>query len=275
VGIGVQLGIQKMSVFDLQDKIAIVTGGGSGIGASISKAYAIAGAHVVVAARKKDRLEKVAAEVEALGSQAMVVVTDVTVPDQVENLIQQTLDKFGRIDIMVANAGGGGSPPVEKATLEQWNDQIALNLNSAFLCDVSAGKVMMEQKSGKVINVASTAGINLNPGLAAYAAAKAGMINLTKSLAVIWARHNINVNCIAPGFTATEGIRKAGIVPSDTREDGTLVPKLLLPNEPEHVADLAVFLASEASSHVTGELMIIRGMFHMERSDDFLRDRKL
>ncbi len=262
-----------MSVFELQDKVAIVTGGATGIGEQISLAYARAGAHVVVASRNQENLDRVAAEIQALGRESLAIATDVTVPDQVENLIQRTVERFGRLDIMVANSGGGGFPPIEKATLADWDRQISLNLNSAFLCDVAAGKVMIEQKSGKIINVSSTAGINLNPGMAAYAAAKAGMINLTKSLAVSWARHNINVNCIAPGFTATAGIRKAGIVPPDTRPDGSKIPPLLLPNEPEHVADLAVFLASEGSAHVTGELMIIRGLFNMERSDDVMRDR--
>ena len=259
-----------MSAFELKHKIAIITGGGTGIGKATALAYAKAGANVVVASRKQENLDKVADEIKALGREALSVPTDVTIPEQVDNMVKQTLDTFGRLDIMVANAGGGGGAPVEQMTLEQWNQQIAQNLTSAFLCDVAAGKVMIEQKSGRIINIASTAGINLNPGLAAYAAAKAGVINLTKSLAVQWARHNVNVNAIAPGFTATEGILKAGIAPPKERKDGTLIPPLLLANGPENVADLAVFLASEASSHVTGELMIIRGLFHMERSDDML-----
>ena len=181
---------------------------------------------------------------------------------------------FGRLDIMVANAGGGGFSGIMKAKLADWDRTIGLNLDSAFLCDVGAGKVMIEQGGGgKIINISSTAGINLNPGLAAYAAAKAGMINLTKSLAVIFAEHNINVNCVAPGFTATPHIRRIGVAPPGTRKDGSRVPPLLLPNEPEHVAHACVFLASDAAAHVTGELMIVRGMFHMERSNDVMRDR--
>ena len=263
-----------MSVFDLQDKIAIVTGGGSGIGEQISKAYARAGAHVVVAARKQERLDKVAEEIRQMGRESLAISTDVTDPEQVDNLLKKTVEKFGRLDIMVANSGGGGFPPITEATLADWDQQINLNLDSAFLCDVGAGKIMIEQGTGgRIINISSTAGINLNPRLAAYAAAKAGMINFTKSLALIWAAEGININCVAPGFTATAGIRKAGVVPPDTRKDGSKVPPLLLPNEPYHVADACVFLACEASSHVTGELMIIRGMFHMERSNDVLRDR--
>ncbi|MDG2072685.1 MAG: SDR family NAD(P)-dependent oxidoreductase [Pseudomonadales bacterium] len=263
-----------MSAFDLQDKVAIVTGGGSGIGEAITMAYARAGAHVVVAARKQERLDKAASAVRALERESLAISTDVTDPDQVNRLIEKTLEKFGRLDIMVANSGGGGFPPLLDATLADWDQQVALNLDSAFLCDVAAAKAMIAQGSGgKIINISSTAGINLNPGLAAYAAAKAGVINFTKTVALSWAGHGINVNCVAPGFVATPGIRKAGYVPSEIRKDGTKVPPLLMPNEPEHVADTCVFLASEASSHVTGEVMIVRAMLHMERSNDVARDR--
>lgn len=263
-----------MSRFDLTGKVAIVTGGGSGIGKAISLAYANAGADVVVAARGMERLEAAADEIRALGRRALAVQTDVTEPDQVDALIERTTAEMGQIDIMVANSGGGGSPKLTDITRDDWEKQMRLNLSSAFLCDMAAGKAMLAQGTGgRIINISSTAGINLNPGLPAYAAAKAGMISFTKSLAVSWAGDGINVNCIAPGFTATEGIRKAGYVPPDTRKDGTKVPPLLMPNEPEHMANVAVFLASPASSHVTGEVMVVRAMFHMERSDDVLRDR--
>ena len=263
-----------MSAFGLQDKVAIVTGGGSGIGEAISKAYAEAGAHVVVGARQQERLDRVAGEIRAMGRESLAISTDVTVPEQVDHLIQKTLDAFGRLDVMVANAGGGGFSGIMKAKLADWDRTIGLNLDSAFLCDVGAATVMIEQgDGGKIINISSTAGINLNPGLAAYAAAKAGMISLTKRVAVIFAEHDINVNCVAPGFTATPTIKSSGVAPPGTRKDGTRVPPLLLPNEPEHVADACVFLASDAGAHVTGELMIVRGMFHMERSNDVMRDR--
>ncbi len=266
----------ELEAFSLKDKIAIVTGGGSGIGEEISKAYARAGAHVVVAARQQDRLDRVAEEIRGLGRDSLAVSTDVTEPDQIGRLMDKTIEKFGRLDIMVANSGGAGGFDLDKASLPEWQRQIKLNLDSAFLCDVAAGKVMIGQGTGgKIINISSTAGINLNPALPAYAAAKAGMINFTKTLALIYARgnHPINVNCVAPGFTSTPGIRKAGHVPPNIRKDGTRVPPLLMPNEPHHVADACVFLASEAASHVTGELMVIRGMMHMERSDDVTRDR--
>ena len=255
-----------MSIFELQDKIAIVTGGAGGIGSSIAMEYARAGANVVVASRKQANLDKVAAEIKALGRESLAIATDVCIPEQVDNMVKQTMDRFGRIDIMVSCAGSGlHIKKPEELTPDEWNAGIALNLTGPFLCDIAAGKVMMEQKSGKIINISSTAGINLNPTMIHYAAAKAGVISLTKSLAMVWAQHNINVNCIAPGFTATEGIRRMGIVPPDKKEDGTPVPQLLRIPETENVADLAVFPASAASDHITGELMVIRAAFPMER----------
>ena len=278
MGFRLQLGQQPekadMSRFDLSGKVATVTGGGSGIGKAISLAYAKAGADVVVAARGAERLETAAEEIRALGQRALAVPTDVTEPEQVDALIARTTEELGQVDIMVANSGGGGSPKLLEIKLADWENQMRLNLSSAFLCNMAAGKAMITQGTGgRIINISSTAGINLNPGLPAYAAAKAGMISFTKSLALSWAGESINVNCIAPGFTATAGIRKAGHVPPETRKDGTKVPRLLMPNEPEDMANVAVFLASPASSHVTGEVMVVRAMLHMERSDDVLRDR--
>ncbi|HEY90718.1 MAG TPA: glucose 1-dehydrogenase [Dehalococcoidia bacterium] len=255
-----------MSVFELQDKIAIVTGGAGGIGSSIAMEYARAGANVVVASRNQEKLDKVAAEIRALGRESLAIATDVSVPEQVDNLVKQTVDRFGRLDIMVSCAGGAlHIKKPEELTPDEWNAGIALNLTGTFLCDIAAGKVMMEQKSGKIINISSTAGINLNPSMIHYAAAKAGVISLTKSLALVWAQHNINVNCVAPGFTATEGIRRMGMVPPDKKKDGTPIPPLLRIPEPENIADLAVFLASAASDHITGELFVIRAAFPMER----------
>jgi len=124
---------------------------------------------------------------------------------------------------------------------------------------------MIEQKQGKIINIASTAGVVGSPGMLHYSVAKAGVIMLTKNLAASWAEHNINVNCIAPGFTLTERVIQWGILPSDKREDGTLLPRLLRPPIPQNIADLALFLATSASDQITGELLIIRSHFEWDR----------
>jgi len=251
---------------DLRDKVAIVTGGAGGIGSNIARAYAEAGARVAVASRNQENLDKLAADLKTLGADALAVATDVTVPDQVANLVKQTVNAFGGIDVLVNNAGGAlvmGN--AEELTPEGWSATIALNLTGTYLCAAAVGKVMIRQKSGKVINISSVAGMKGAYNMAPYGAAKAGVINLTMSLAQGWAKHNINVNCIAPGLTATESLKGAGWIPSRERPDGTLVPSLLHPGGPEKVADLALFLASKASDHISGELFAIRGMAANER----------
>jgi len=243
----------------LQDKVAIVTGGGSGIGECIAKEYAKEGANVVVASRNEENLNRVAGEIEALGRQSLAVVTDVCVTEQVDNMVQQTLDKFGRIDILVNNAGAAMTfKRVEDLTLDEWNATITLNLTAPFMCCVAVGKVMMAQKKGTIINVSSVAALKGVSFMAHYSAAKSGLIRLTEALASSWAKHNINVNCIAPGLVTSEVEIARGSIPPATKKDGSPVPPLSYPPAPENVADLALFLASSAAAHITGELMVIR-----------------
>ncbi len=250
-----------MSKFDLKDKVAIVTGGAGGIGAAIARAFSEAGAKVVVSSRNQENIDKVAAELKASGGESLAVATDVTIPEQVDNMIAKSLDTFGRIDILVNNAGGAiAMGKVVELSLDGWNATVDLNLTGTFLCAAAAGKVMIGQKSGKVINISSVAGIKGSPNMAPYAASKAGVIALTRTLALEWAPHNIHVNCIAPGLTATPGLKRAGWIPSREKEDGTQIPSLLHPGDPERVADLALFLASPASDHLSGESIPIRGL---------------
>ena len=241
---------------NLKDKVAIVTGGAGGIGSRIAKTYAGAGAKVVIASRSQGKLDKVAGEIDG---DVLALATDVTVPEQVDNMVAKTIDEFGGIDILVNNAGGAmfiKSP--NDLEPNEWDAAIALNLSSVFLCSRAVSNNMMERGSGRIINISSVAGMRLSPSFVHYGAAKAGVINLTKGLAMSWAPNNINVNCIAPGLTATEGV--ASWLPEKTKEDGTSVPPLLYPPDPEHVADLALFLASELSAHISGELFPIRSL---------------
>jgi 3-oxoacyl-[acyl-carrier protein] reductase len=243
----------------MQDKVAIITGGAGGIGSRIAREFARCGAHVVIASRTRERIEQVAEEVRGLGREALAITTDVTDPAQVARMVDQTVERFGSIDIMVNNAGGAMFIKAPEELLpEEWNAAIALNLTSVFLCSAAAGKVMMKQSGGRIINISSVAGIRYSPQFVHYGAAKAAVINLTKSLAVSWARHSINVNCIAPGLTATEGV--ADWLPPRHRKDGTPVPALEYPPDPQHVAELAAFLASPASAHISGELFPIRSL---------------
>ena len=249
----------------LDGKVALITGGSSGIGKSIALTYAEAGAKVVIASRKQENLDKVAEEIRARGRESLAIATDVKIPEQVDNMVKQTVEKFGRLDIMINNAGRGIPTQPLKISIKEWNHVLTLNLTGVFLGCIAAGKVMIEQKQGKIINIASTAGVVGSPGMMHYSVAKAGVIMLTKNLATSWAEHNINVNCIAPGFTLTERVIQWGILPSDKNEDGTLLPRLLRPPVPKNIADLALFLASSASDQITGELLIIRSHFSWDR----------
>lgn len=249
-----------MSIFDLTDKVAIVTGGGTGIGKSIALEFARIGANVVVASRRLDVIDKAAAEIEALGRRSLAVQTDVTIKEQVDNLVKQTVDKFGRIDILVNNAGGGAAWPFEKISPKGWDVILAINLKGTFLCSQAVGNVMIEQKKGKIINISSCVGVNGSPVALHYAAAKAGIINLTKSLAALWGKYSINVNCIAPGLIQTEVVQSAMHL---TDEDWVKKTKSFSiaarAGLPEEIGYAAVFLASEASNFITGHTLAVDG----------------
>lgn len=244
---------------ELEGKVVIVTGGAGGIGSRIAKAFAHTGAKVVIASRSLEKLEKIAAEIEALGQTCLPIACDVTDANQVDDLVTQTIEKMGGLDVLVNNAGGAlFVKPPEEIEADEWRAGIALNLDSVFYCCNAAGKHMVEQQSGRIISISSVAGIKASPAFVHYGAAKAGVINLTKSLALLWGKHNININVIAPGLTATEGVTQW--LPDKTQQDGSPVPPLEYPPDPEHVADLAIFLASDASARISGELFPIRAL---------------
>ena len=251
---------------DLKGKVAIVTGGAGGIGTAIVTAFAAAEAKVVLCSRSQENVDRVAADLGSPAGDALAIATDVTMPDQVDSMVKRTMEAFGRIDILVNNAGGArviGNP--EALSPEGWQETIDLNLNGTYFCAVAVGKIMIGQESGKIVNISSVAGMKGAPTMSRYGAAKAGVINLTLSLADAWAKHNINVNCIAPGLTATPGLKRMGWIPPREKLDGTTIPSLLHPGAPERVADLALFLASPASDHISGEVVPIRGRIPGDR----------
>ena len=244
---------------ELDGKVVIVTGGAGGIGSRIARAFARAGAKVVIASRSMEKLKLIADELEANGETCLPIACDVTDAAQVDQMITETIDRMGGLDVLVNNAGGASFvKPPEEISPEEWRAGIALNLDSVFFCCNAAARHMIKQRSGRIISISSVAGIKASPAFVHYGAAKAGVINLTRSLALLWGKHNININCIAPGLTATEGVAKW--LPEKTREDGTPVPPLEYPPHPENVADLAVFLASDASARISGELFPIRAL---------------
>lgn len=246
----------------LDGKVAIVTGGAGGIGSRIAQTYADAGARVVIASRTQEKINAVADQLKAGGGEALAVATDVTIPEDVASLVEKTVEAYGRVDVLVNNAGGAMYvKPPEKLRPEEWNAAIALNLTSVFLCSQAVSPHMVAQGGGRIVNISSVAGMRLSPSFVHYGAAKAGVINLTKSLAVCWGPHNIHVNCIAPGLTQTEGV--AQWLPEKTREDGTPVAKLDYPPETGNVAELALFLGSDLCGHISGELIPIRALYEL------------
>ena len=246
------------SVFALTDKVAIITGGGTGIGRSIAIEFARVGANVVLASRKIENLEKVAGEVRTLGRRALAIATDVRKPEDVDNMVKKTIDEFGRIDILVNNHGASFGCALEDMTPGGWDVVMNIDLRGVYLCSRAVGKVMIQQKRGRIINISSIAGVYGSPMMAHYGAAKAGVINFTRSLASEWAKHNINVNCIAPGPILTAGYQ-------DVREksgEGDLKAgfnALGRWGRPEEIAYPAIFLASEAASFMTGETICVDG----------------
>ena len=246
----------------LEGKVAIITGGAGGIGSRIAQTYVEAGARVVIASRNQEKINDLVGRLEANGGEAIAVTTDVTVPEDVTNMVAKTIELFGGVDVLVNNAGGAMFvKPPEKLRPEEWNAAIALNLSSVFLCSQAVCQHMIDRGGGRIVNISSVAGMRLSPSFVHYGAAKAGVINLTKSLAVCWGPHSIHVNCIAPGLTQTEGV--AQWLPAKTKEDGSPIAKLDYPPETGNVAELALFLGSELCGHISGELFPIRALYEL------------
>lgn len=248
----------KYPSFRLDNKIAIVTGGNKGIGKGISLCLANAGADVVVTGRTPHELEQVSSEIEKMGGRSLPIVMDVTQKQSVDSMVQQTLKKFGRIDILVNNAGVSEVLPAEEHTEEIWDSIIDTNLKGVFLCAQSVGKVMIDQKSGNIINISSQAGVVGLLNHAAYCASKGGVNLLTKVLALEWAKYNIRVNAIAPTVIRTPMVDK---VFADPEVRAELVKKIPLGTfgEVEDVAGAVIFLVSDASKMVTGHVLLVDG----------------
>jgi NAD(P)-dependent dehydrogenase (short-subunit alcohol dehydrogenase family) len=245
--------------FSLTHKVAVVTGGGRGIGRAIALALAEAGADVALTSRTSEELQDVAAKIEKLGRRALPVVTDVSQSESVASLIKQTLQAFEQIDILVNNAGI--SPvwkKIEDTTESEWDQILEINLRGVFLCSREVGKAMIARRSGSVINIASISGLMGTSHMGAYSVSKAGVMQLTRVLATEWAKHSIRVNAIAPGWVKTQMSR--GVLGHEQ-----IGPELLAQvpmrraAEPEEIAGMAVYLASEASSFVTGQTFVVDG----------------
>ena len=249
-----------MDRFNLKNRVAIVTGGSRGIGKGIALAFAEAGATVVVAARKVDLLAEVVKEIEARGGKGLYVMSDLTRDEDIAHLIEKTVDCYGRIDVLVNNSGI--SPFVKKSeevTKEMWQDVLQVNLLAPFLLCREAGKIMMKQNWGRIINVASVGGLLALPRQIAYCATKAALIEMTKVLAIEWApKYNITVNAIAPGYVVTdltEGMRASEKISQN------LLQRIPIKRfgAVDEVAGAALYLASESSAFTTGSVLVVDG----------------
>ena len=251
----------SLSLFDLSDKVAIVTGGGQGIGKALAKGLAASGAKVVVAARTVADIEATANDIRGSGRVALTVPTDVTKIDQIANLTRKTMNEFGRLDILINNAGG--VLKVEQASdmsEELWDDHVALNLTSVFLMSQAVGKIMIKQRKGSIINISSIAAEKPVPGRVAYSAAKAGVTNLTIELAIEWARYNVRVNAIHPGYIATPKVEDLySKLPQEDRDQTLEFIPLKRFGCPEDLIGPTIFLASDASAYVTGAVLKVDG----------------
>jgi len=247
----------------LDRRVAIITGGGTGIGRSIALEFAKEGADVVISSRNMANLKKVVTEIKALGRHSLAVAADVSVAEQVHNMVKQTVDKFGRIDILVNNAGILRSATLLEMTEQDWDEVLDINLKGVFLCTQAVARYMMEQRYGKIINITSIAG--RGGGLdscANYCVSKAGVIQLTKSSAFELAPYGINVNAIAPGAIPTTDIDKRDKTPEQFRqyvEQRKTVAVLGRIGDTQDIANLALFLASDDSSFICGETIAIDG----------------
>ena len=242
----------------LRDRVAIVTGASQGIGRAVALELAAVGAHVVACSRRADALDVVADAVRAKGRRALAVACDVGDAAQVDAAVARTLDEFGRIDLLVNNAGYRIRARLEDLPRAEWDAMIATNLTGVFLFSQAVGRVMIRRQSGKIVNVTSVAGRSGSRGMAAYAAAKAGAAVLTLSLGAEWAKHGITVNAVAPGPVETEGVLEVWKTPAMIAQASRDVPLQRL-GRPEEIAWAVIFVASDQANFMTGETVYVSG----------------
>lgn len=249
-----------MDRFNFNDKVVVVTGASRGIGKSIALAFGEAGANVVVAARRVDLLKQAVKEIQTKGGNGFYKECDLTKNQDIFNLIAKTVDRYGRLDILVNNAGI--SPFVKKSeevTSEEWEEVIRVNLTAPFLLCREAGKIMIQNNWGRIINVASIGGLVGFPRQIAYCVAKGGLLQMTKVLAVEWIqKYNITVNAIAPGYIATDltaGMRASKKI-SENLLQRTPIRRF---GEPDEVVGAALYLASEFAGYTNGTVLIVDG----------------
>ena len=245
---------------NLEGRVSVVTGGATGLGLQMATALAEAGSNVVICSRKLENCEQAAHDVEKLGVKTLAIGCDVTKADQVEAMKDAVLNKFGRVDVLVNNAGRAWVAPPEEMPLERWQQVLDLNITAPFLCSQVLGREMIKVKRGKIVNIASIAGlVGRNPkayNSIAYGTSKGALVNFTRDLAVKWAHHNIQVNAICPGFFVTP----INVKMFDKNRDQVLreIP-LGRTGGDDDLKGIVVLLASDASNFMTGAIIPVDG----------------
>jgi NAD(P)-dependent dehydrogenase (short-subunit alcohol dehydrogenase family) len=251
----------------LKDKVAIITGAGTGVGAACMKIFAAQGARVVGVSRTRSNLENVLSEVKEAGGDGHIVAADLVDPSSADKIVKETMNKFGRIDILVNSAGvgynyektsPGSMADVANLTLEKWDEVMRINLSSMFLMCKAVIPQMQEQKSGSIVNVTSISGYQGLPGAHSYTAAKAGMINLTRSMCVAYAKDGIRANAIAPGFIDTRMVEDFMSLFDDEEQADAITP-MRRAGTPEEMANGCLYLASDEASYCNGSILTIDG----------------
>ena len=237
----------------------MITGGSMGLGRQMAEGLAEMGANLVLCARKKERCQQAAEDLQKLGVKTVALACDVKNPADIHQVVDATMSQFGRIDILINNAGTSWGAPTEEMTLDQWNKVIATNLTGTFLFSQAVGKIMISERRGKIINIASIAGLHgSSPQFSAigYTASKGGVIIFTKDLACKWGMHNIQVNAIAPGWFPTNMSEKVIERNKDTLLAGIPLGRF---GGAQDLKGAAIFLASDASDFVTGQILAVDG----------------
>jgi 2-deoxy-D-gluconate 3-dehydrogenase len=248
-----------MTIFDLSDRVAFITGGNGGIGLGMAKGLAAAGASVVIAGRNETKAQLALSELRSLGTQAEFATVDVLKEDSCQEAIQRTVELFGRLDILVNNAGTTIRKPPESLTAQEWHTVIDTNLTSAFLCSQAAYPHMVRAGGGKIINIGSMMSVLAASYALPYGASKGGIVQLARSLAVAWAKDNIQVNTILPGWVNTELTRNAREQVPGLNERVLARTPAQRWGSPDDFAGVAVFLAAPASNFVTGAVIAVDG----------------
>lgn len=254
--------MKLQELFSVKDKVAIVTGGSRGLGKAIAMGLVEAGAHVVIAARKVEKLQATANELSQLGHPVIPIKCDMASETDIKTLVDTTVQTFGRIDILVNNAGITWGAPTFEFPQDKWDKIMAVNVRGVWILTQQVGNMMKKQMGGKIIMIASIMGMRgadeANQPAIAYNASKAAILNLTRDLAVKWAPNHIQVNAIAPGLFATDMMKWLETMPEIKRAALTRIP-LNRMGETDDIKGLAVFLASPASNYMTGAIVTVDG----------------